>query len=458
MNSIIRIACVTAILIIIGLYNPSTAQAARVRLIEEKLSYESFGELTTYRVGRRTSSVGIILSDENGWTETQSRVARALARRRTLVIGVDLHTYLQNIGAISKQCLDVATDLDHLSHFVQEQYSRREYIKPVLVGYDTGGSLVYAVLSQAHAELFRGGLSIGFCQTVQCAQKFTFQPSAKLSAKWVLLNLTNDPTYSPRCLNEKVLSQFTTSGDDARLVTPRSSHHAVSSAFYSLVFTGQPAPLPQEHELKDLPLIETSVEKTNSPLHDTMAIIITGDGGWAGIDSALAKHFTANGLAVVGLDALQYFWVRKSPAQAATDLGRIIRHYTREWHKKNVVLVGYSRGADVLPFMIRRLDNGSAGYIRRVALLGPIEVTDFEFHVDDWAGGLFQHTEYDVLPEIQQTDLSKVICFYGTKEKDSVCSHLQNTLATVVLLQGSHHFDENYDAIADRIISSLANF
>jgi len=37
------------------------------------------------------------------------------------------------------------------------------------------------------------------------------------------------------------------------------------------------------------------------------------------------------------------------------DLTRILRHYLPAWNRQKVVLVGYSMGADVLPFLISRL-------------------------------------------------------------------------------------------------------
>ena len=95
----------------------------------------------------------------------------------------------------------------------------------------------------------------------------------------------------------------------------------------------------------DLPLIESLSKSADRPL---FAVLISGDGGWASIDRQLTKGLVAKGVSVVGLNARSYFWKRKSPAAAGEDLQRILNYYFSVWNKAQVILIGYSRGADVL--------------------------------------------------------------------------------------------------------------
>src|SRR5258705_13611391 len=88
---------------------------------------------------------------------------------------------------------------------------------------------------------------------------------------------------------------------------------------------------------------------------DTLVVFVSGDGGWAKIDKSVSKVFAENGMPVVGLNALQYFWTKRTPESAARDLQSILETYLKNWKKERVLFVGYSRGADVLPFMINRL-------------------------------------------------------------------------------------------------------
>src|SRR5437899_2266308 len=101
-----------------------------------------------------------------------------------------------------------------------------------------------------------------------------------------------------------------------------------------------------------LPLIEVPATKGAS---DTLVVFVSGDGGWAKIDKSMSKVLAENGMPVVGLNALQYFWTKRTPDSAARDLQWVLEHYLAAWKKDRVLFVGYSRGADVLPFMINRL-------------------------------------------------------------------------------------------------------
>src|SRR5256886_17508352 len=98
-----------------------------------------------------------------------------------------------------------------------------------------------------------------------------------------------------------------------------------------------------------LPLIEVPVMKGTS---DTLVVFVSGDGGWAKIDKSISAVLADNGMPVVGLNALQYFWTKRTPETASRDLQSIIDRYLTGWKKSRLLLVGYSRGADVLPAMI----------------------------------------------------------------------------------------------------------
>ena len=43
---------------------------------------------------------------------------------------------------------------------------------------------------------------------------------------------------------------------------------------------------------------------------DEFALLLTGDGGWAGLDQELAARLAASGVPTVGLNSLKYFWTR----------------------------------------------------------------------------------------------------------------------------------------------------
>jgi type IV secretory pathway VirJ component len=200
-----------------------------------------------------------------------------------------------------------------------------------------------------------------------------------------------------------------------------------------------------------LPLIEVPSTGGSS---DTLVIFVSGDGGWAAIDREISKILAADGMPVAGLNALQYFWTKRTPDSASRDLRTIIDHYLAQWHKSRVLLVGYSRGADVLPAMISRLPAETQAKIRMIVLLGPSPKVEFEFHVADWmrdsSGG------EAVRPEIDKLASLRILCLSGEEDRDSLCPELVGRPhIEVVTLKGAHHFDGGYDNLGRIIIEHL---
>jgi type IV secretory pathway VirJ component len=199
-----------------------------------------------------------------------------------------------------------------------------------------------------------------------------------------------------------------------------------------------------------LPLIEVPVTKGAS---DTLVVFVSGDGGWAAIDKSISKVLAENGLAVVGLNALQYFWTKRTPDTAARDLQTICDQYLASWRKERLLFVGYSRGADVLPAMISRLRPELQSRIRLIALLGPSPKVQFEFHMADWLHN--SGTGLAVKPEVDKLRRHDILCLSGEDDKDSLCRELRGPHINVVMLKGSHHFDGGYEKLGHIILEQL---
>ncbi len=178
------------------------------------------------------------------------------------------------------------------------------------------------------------------------------------------------------------------------------------------------APAVTTGDIQDLPLIEVPAVDTS---RNVFAVHITGDGGWGVTDKGLGTELAASGIPVVGVNALQYFWKARTPDGTAADLARVIRHYLAAWHKQEVVLIGYSFGADVLPILVNRLPADLAPRVRLVVLLGPSAEANFQFHITDWLGNRRRKDALPVIPEIQKIHGPKILCFYGETDKEAVC-------------------------------------
>jgi type IV secretory pathway VirJ component len=185
-------------------------------------------------------------------------------------------------------------------------------------------------------------------------------------------------------------------------------------------------------------------------------VLLSGDGGWARLDQELAKALAEGGCPVVGLSSLRYFWTPRTPDGAARDLERICRHYLDAWQARRLVLVGYSFGADALPFMVNRLPPDLRARISLVVLVGLGTEASFEFHLSEWLGRGPRGPELPVLPELRRLRGPRVLCLDGAQDPGRLGPELEPGLARRVLLPGSHHFAGDYRGLAKVLLGELA--
>jgi type IV secretory pathway VirJ component len=206
--------------------------------------------------------------------------------------------------------------------------------------------------------------------------------------------------------------------------------------------TGMTAP-----DIRDLPLTETPATMPSNRI----AVLLTGDGGWAGLDRNVAAQLAARGLSTVGFDSLRYFWQARTAEETAKDLERVLRHYLASWRAERFVLVGYSFGADALPFIVRRLPADLRARLVTMNLLGLSQSASFEVHVTDWIPGVESRGE-PVQPELLQLTGVRTLCLYGDGEQDALCPSLPADRVTSERVGSGHHFSGDYTALADRIL------
>jgi type IV secretory pathway VirJ component len=204
-----------------------------------------------------------------------------------------------------------------------------------------------------------------------------------------------------------------------------------------------PVPAPLDNSVAELPLTEIA----GDPANPRFAIFLSGDGGWAGFDQELAAALQERGIAVVGWDSLRYFWQERPPARLAQDLETVIEHYRSKWQKTQVVLIGFSQGANVLPFALPTLSTDASNTIVEVALLSPEREAAFEFHLSNWVS-----TTDDGLPlapVLNAYQGAPLHCVYGDDDEDSVCPDLTNPQINVVAYGTGHHLNDAIPQIAD---------
>jgi type IV secretory pathway VirJ component len=429
----------------------------------------SFGVVSVYIPAGPPKSVAIFLSGDGGWNLGVVNMAQALRDKGAVVIGVDVTHYLGSLRARTS-CRLIAGDFENLSHQIQKKIGLQEYHVPVLLGYSSGATVVYAVLVQSPPGTFAGAMSLGFCPdqdfggaalcpgaglhyTHGKKNDLIFEPATTLKQPWIALQGQQDQVCAPKAVDD--FGVQTAGSQVIRLAkvghgfgVERNWMPQFLDAYESLVERVNAPRALRPQQINDLPVNEVHAEGATS---DEFALLLTGDGGWAGLDQELAARLAASGVPTVGLNSLKYFWTQRTADEAAKDVARVIRHYLSSWGKKRVLLVGYSFGADVLPFVVNRLPADLQSQIETVSLLGLDSTASFEISVADWIGN--DTSGMPTRPELANLGGKPVLCIYGEGEQDNICPSLHEPRVTSEQVGTGHHFGGEYAQLADKILT-----
>jgi type IV secretory pathway VirJ component len=447
-----------------------------------------FGTATVYVPEGTPRSVAIFLSGDGGWKLGVTRMAAALRDNGAVVIGIDILRYLASLRATAQKpdargghppCTSLAADFETLSHRIQKNLGLTEYRVPILIGYSSGATVVYATLVQSPPGTFEGAISLGFCadQDFGGAQlcpgsglhyspgkksEIVIGPQKSLSQPWIALQGQKDQV----CSAQEVDAFAALSGSAQVVKLPTVGHGfgvernwmpQFLESYQSIVARQEARRTARPAEIDDLPVNEV---RTANDATDAFALLLTGDGGWAGLDQELAARLAQQGVPTVGLNSLKYFWTQRAPEQAASDVARVIRHYLAAWNKTRVLLVGYSFGADALPFIVNRLPADLKQVVASVSLLGISANASFEIRVADWIGA--DSSGPPTRPELVRLvnggggNRARVQCLYGEGDKDTICPELSAKVTRESIGKG-HHFSGEYATIADKILAFAKN-
>jgi len=219
-------------------------------------------------------------------------------------------------------------------------------------------------------------------------------------------------------------------------------------AAYNSIATRPEPTAAQAPEIQDLPVTTVRADAAET---DTLALLLTGDGGWAGLDRELAARLAERGVATVGFNSLRYFWHLRTPEEAARDVARALQHFLTEWKKTRFILIGYSFGADVAPFIVNRLPAQLRQRLTSVSLLGIESDADFEVTVADWIPETASSGR-TVRPELAAIE-APVLCIYGAGESTTICPRGTSGRVHGDLIGSGHHFGGDYAAIAEHILT-----
>ncbi len=182
----------------------------------------------------------------------------------------------------------------------------------------------------------------------------------------------------------------------------------------------------------DLPIDTLASKDMSKPL----VFYISGDGGLNSFSRSFVKQWNSAGYPVVSLNSRSYFFRAKQPDVAAKAIADLLAHYLLSWKRNNLILAGYSFGADVLPFIQTRLPQSIVSKITHTVLFSPSRTTDFEVHL------FYGHSGSSVPAEINKLN-KPTLLVYGNKESDVPVAEIKNPKVTSLVFSGDHHYDDN---------------
>jgi type IV secretory pathway VirJ component len=200
---------------------------------------------------------------------------------------------------------------------------------------------------------------------------------------------------------------------------------------------------------QNLPVKEWEASNHSKPL----IFYISGDGGLNRFSTELCSSINKDGYDVDALDSKSYFWSKKTPEQTAEDFSDYLSKKIAGRQNQQIVLIGYSFGADVLPFVLNRLPKNISNKIKVSFLMASSGSTDFVIHIADLFGS-GKRRGMDVLSEVNKISNQKIVILNSSDDKGLDAGKIKINHITEIL-PGGHHFDGDIDEIVKVVVKFI---
>jgi type IV secretory pathway VirJ component len=208
-----------------------------------------------------------------------------------------------------------------------------------------------------------------------------------------------------------------------------------------------------QRDISKLP-VTVKVPAVQVPGHPVV-FYITGDGGMKKFSVDIVNTLAGKGYPVIGLNALKYFWSKKTPEQAAADVAALMQYYAGQWNNHSFVFVGYSMGADVLPFIYHKLPVALQEQVHHLVFMSPSVSTDMVVHLSDMLGKTSTPGSMNVPAAMSNITGKPLLLIFGQDEKDFGSKLLTGSNYKQVVLPGGHHYNDDATGVVQQILSYI---
>ncbi|WP_062219406.1 virulence factor family protein [Aureimonas sp. D3] len=412
------------------------------------VSYGNMDNVDVFQPEGEPVGLSILLSDEGGLTREDRDLTARLVNKGEIVLPVDITRWRAGLEAqIDKgdDCIYLGSDIEGIAKEALRALDLQTYFHPVVIGRGVGGTLAYAAVADTPPATMAGGVALdaapsarsklpickGAIPTSVGKGGYAYDRDADLIQPFVFISPDGH------------------SSDLSPAAPYRAANIVAKDPALAMDAVAQAAVNISQADNSALPIIISKPEGEPTAI----ALFVSGDGGWRDLDKTIGDWLTEHGVEVIGVDALRYFWSEKTPEQMATDIETILGKANPKAGVP-VALLGYSFGADTLPFAYPKLPQIWADRIDLLGLLAPSQHTGFQISVGGWLG--MATGDQDVVKALEAVPISKILCIYGTEdEADTACLAPALADAAKVAIEGGHHFDGDYEMLAERLLQAI---
>ena len=130
---------------------------------ERVLQLEGLGEVTVYAAKDKGKGLALFASGDGNWNLGVWDMAQTAAELGYWVAGFSTPAFLKTLENGDGECSDASGLLDTIGAKVKTEFKLPSDWKPILIGYSSGATIMYAALAQAGDTRFGGAMTLGFC-------------------------------------------------------------------------------------------------------------------------------------------------------------------------------------------------------------------------------------------------------------------------------------------------------
>ena len=190
---------------------PPAHDPAAMRILE----VAGLGEVTVYAPKGEAKGLALFASGDGAWNLGVWDMAHAAVDLGYWVAGFSTPALLKSLENGDGECSDASGLLDHIGDKVRTEFKLPADWRPVLIGYSSGATVMYAALAQAGDSRFAGAMTLGFCPDLIVHKPFcegagltadkqtkppygiVFNTVPRVQAPWIVLQGDIDQVCNP---------------------------------------------------------------------------------------------------------------------------------------------------------------------------------------------------------------------------------------------------------------------